>query len=127
MKTISKDKPLLFCKCVDSGQTEFNERHRVKEESERDILQSSMSSDPNTTTNYGEQKVITCFASHVKKPIWNMPLNRLLPRTKLHLRIRRSHPANNSKLLNLMMALKSHNEVPIIIKRNLKQLNSERL
>ncbi len=66
MKTISQDKLLLIGELVDSGQTEFDERHLSKVEGERDILQSSVSSDPNATMSFGEEKVITRFASLVK-------------------------------------------------------------
>ncbi len=61
-KTISKDMSLLISEIVDSGQTEFDERHRATVSGEKGILQSNLSSDPNTTTNFGEDKVITRFA-----------------------------------------------------------------
>ncbi len=60
-KTISKDKFLLIRELVDSGQAEFDKRHRAKVEGDRDILQSSVSSDPKATMNFVEDKVVTRF------------------------------------------------------------------
>ncbi len=52
---------------IDSS-AEFDEQHRVKVSGATDILKSSISSDPNTTKNFGEDKVLTQSATHVKNP-----------------------------------------------------------
>ncbi len=44
---------------VESGQTEFDERHRPKIGGATDILQASVSIDPNTTVNFSVSQVST--------------------------------------------------------------------
>ncbi len=48
---------------------QFDERHRAKVSGTTDILQTDISSDPNTTTKFGEDKVSTQWSSQIKEAL----------------------------------------------------------
>ncbi len=51
---------------LESGQTEFDERHRAKVSGSTDILQASVSSDQNATVKFGVEQVLTQWSVHAK-------------------------------------------------------------
>ncbi len=52
---------------VDSSQTEFDERHWAKVGGATDILQASVSSDPNATVNFGVSQVSTQLSEYLQQ------------------------------------------------------------
>ncbi len=52
---------------VESGQTEFDEHHQAKVGSATDILQASVSRDPNATVNFGVSQVSTQLFEHLQQ------------------------------------------------------------
>ncbi len=52
---------------VKSRQTEFDERHCAKLSGATDIQQANMSSDPNTTVNFGASQVSTQLYEHLQR------------------------------------------------------------
>ncbi len=67
LKTISMDRLLLMGERVESGETEFNERHLAKVSGATDILQASISSDLNATVNFSAKQVLTQWSVHAKQ------------------------------------------------------------
>ncbi len=65
LKTIITDSTLLMPERVESGQTEFVERHVAKVSHATDIHQSSVSSDPNATVNLGRSQESTQLSEHL--------------------------------------------------------------
>ncbi len=51
---------------VESGHAEFDEHHQVKVSGATDILQARVSSNPNTTVNFGVEQVLTQWSVHAQ-------------------------------------------------------------
>ncbi len=66
-KTISKDTSLLIPEIVDSGQVEFDERHRAKLSGATDGQQSTVTSSPDATTKFGQNQLQTWLSAYVEK------------------------------------------------------------
>ncbi len=56
-KTISSDSTLLMPERVESGQTEFDERHRVMISGTKGIQKADVSSSPDATMKFGLTQV----------------------------------------------------------------------
>ncbi len=67
MKTISKDTSLLISEIVDSGQVEFDERHRAKLSGATDIQQSMVTSSPDAMTKFGQNQLQTRLSEYLEK------------------------------------------------------------
>ncbi len=66
-KTISKDTSLLLPEIINSGQVEFDERHRAKLSSATDIQQSLVIGSPKAMTKFGQTKVQTQLSTYLDK------------------------------------------------------------
>ncbi len=73
LKTIQMDSSLLMPERVESGQVEFDVRHRAKLSGATNIQQSSISSDPNATTNFGAHQVLTQLSENEKNVLGSQP------------------------------------------------------
>ncbi len=65
-KTISNDSSLLLPERVESGQTEFDVRHRAKLSGVTDIQQSMVTSSPDAMMKFGLSKVVTQLSKHLE-------------------------------------------------------------
>ncbi len=52
---------------VESGQTEFDERHEAEVRGMTDILQARVSSDPKATVNFGVSQVSIQLSKHLQQ------------------------------------------------------------
>ncbi len=66
LKTISMDRSLLMGERVESGQAEFDEHHQAKVSGATDILQASVSSNPNATVNFSVEQIPTQWSVHAE-------------------------------------------------------------
>ncbi len=66
-KTISTNSSLLMPERVESGQTEFDVRHRATLSGVTDIQQSMVTSSPDATTKFGLSQVSTQLSKHLEQ------------------------------------------------------------